>query len=295
MKTNLFTIMTLLVFTSLFSQSSTNYLDETSEWRNYRGSWGDINYDTYYLDGTAVFNGLTYYQFFRNEHKIATNIYFGGTTITDTTYGPGYLRENNGQFLFYNSSNNSESLWFDNQILMNSQIGDLYSFQSALCTIQSISTNYLGSIGLKRITGLNTTGSTGAIEGIGEIGAVCSAGIESSSFLCCYSKQGNSIQFGDINCNLFNNPVRVNLSNTILNDVNIKVYPNPTTGVLNIQLQDKLSQTFYTVYDIRGMKIQEGYLNETNQIINFTNFQKGLYIVKMKNENTEIIRKIIKE
>lgn len=295
MKTNLLTIMTLLILTSLFSQSSTNYLDETSEWRNYRGSWGDINYDTYYLDGTAVFNGITYFQFFRNTHKIATNIYFGGTTITDTTYGPGYLRENNGQFLFYNSSNNSESLWFDNQILMNSQIGDLFSFQSNLCTVQSITTNYLGSIGLKRINGLITTGSKGAIEGIGEIGAVCSAGNESSSFLCCYTKQGNSIQFGDINCNLFNNPIRVNLSNTTINDQNLNIYPNPTTGFLNIQLQDKLSQTFYIVYDIRGIKIQEGYINETNQIINFTNLQNGLYILKMKNENTEIIRKIIKE
>lgn len=293
MKKKLLLIIILFKFITSFSQTSINYLDETSEWRNYRGSWGDINYDTYYLDGTAVFNGITYYQFYRNEHKIATN--FGVTTITDTTYGPSYLRENSGQFLFYDSSNGSESLWFDNQPLINSQIGDLYSFQGFLCTIESISTNYLGNVGLKRIGGIDTSGSKGAIEGIGEIGAVCSAGFEYSSFLCCYTKQGNTIQFGNINCNLFNNPVRVNLSNTTLNDINIKVYPNPTKGILNIQLKDKLSQTFYTVYDIRGIKIEEGYLNEINQIIDFSKFQNGLYFLKMKNKNSEIIRKIIKE
>lgn len=293
-KTTLKIIMLFLV-NIVFSQGNSNYIDETSEWRSFRGGWGVSIYSTLYIDGTEIFNGITYYKTYRNEHKIETNIFFGGTTITDTTFGPGYLREYNGQFLFYNVSSNSETIWFDNQVLMNTQIGDTFSFQNTNCTVESISSMSLGSIPLKRITGQNTQGYTGAIEGIGEIGAVCSAGIEYTSYLTCYTKQGNTIQFGNLNCSLFPIPVRVNLStnSNTLTENQLSIFPNPTNGI--IKIKNKTLNVNYKIYDIRGILIKEGIFDNELQTIDISNYSNGIYALKIENGNSFISQKILKE
>jgi Secretion system C-terminal sorting domain len=295
MKKNILKIIILLIANIGFSQGNSNYIDQTSEWRSYRGGWGESIYSTFYIDGTETLNGNIYYKTYRNDHKIETNIYFGGTTITDATFGPGYLREINGQFLFYNITDNTEFVWFNNQTLMNSQIGDTYSFQNTNCTVESISSNLLGSVPLKRITGVNTIGYTGAIEGIGEIGAVCSAGFEYSSYLTCYTKQGNTIQFGNLDCNLFPNPIRVNLS-TISNSLSeneLSIFPNPTNGVLKVK--NKLLKENYKIYDIRGVLIKEGIFENELETIDISNNLNGIYILKIVNGNSIVNKKIVKE
>lgn len=295
MKKNTLKIIMLLIVNIGFSQGNLNYIDETSEWRSYRGGWGESIYSTFYIDGKETFNGNVYYKTYRNDHKIATNIYFGGTTITDETFGPGYLREINGQFLLYNISDNSEFIWFNNQTLMNSQIGDTYSFQNTNCTVESISSNLLGSVPLKRITGINTKGYTGAIEGIGEIGAVCSAGFEYASYLTCYTKQGNTIQFGNLDCNLFPNPIRVNLStiSNSLSEKELSIFPNPTNGILKIK--NKLLNQNYKIYDIRGVLIKEGIFENELETIDMSNYSNGIYILKTINGNSSVTKKIVKE
>ncbi len=297
MKKNMLRIILLLIVNTGFSQGNSNYIDETSEWKSYRGGWGESIYSTFYIDGTETFNGVLYYKTYRNDHKIATNIFFGGTTITDETFGPGYLRESNGQFLILDISDNSEYIWFDNQTLINSQIGDTYSFYGTNCTVESSETIYLGSIPLKRIGGLNSVGYTGAVEGIGEIGAVCSAGFEYVSYLACYTKQGNSIQFGNLDCSLFPIPVRVNLSSTInsFSDNSLNVYPNPTDGILKMKLNEELLNKNYKIYDARGVLIKEGILVNLEQTIDMSTYLNGLYILKVSNGNSSEYRKIIKK
>lgn len=295
MKKTTLKIILLLLANIVFSQGNSNYIDETSEWRSFRGGWGESIYSTFYVDGTEIFNGITYYKTYRNDHKIETNIFFGGTTITDETVGPSYLREYNGQFLFYNISSNSETIWFDNQALMNTQIGDTFSFQNTNCTVESISTVLLGSVPLKKITGLNTQGYTGAIEGIGEIGAVCSAGIEYTSYLTCYTKQGNTIQFGNLDCSLFPIPVRVNLStnSNTFSENELSIFPNPTNGI--IKVKSKLLNVNYKIYDIRGALIKEEVFDNELQTIDISNYLNGIYILKIENENYTVSRKIVKQ
>lgn len=295
MKNRILQIILLIFVNSSFSQGTSNYLDETSEWRFYRGGWGESVYSTFYIDGNQVINGNLYYKTYSNEHKIETNIYFGGTTITDTMYGPGYLRESNGQFLLYDASNDSETIWFNNQTLMNSQIGDTYYFQGSDCTIESIVTNFLGSVPLKRIGGTNLQGYTGAIEGIGSIGSVCSAGFEYTGYLGCYSKQGSTIQFGDIDCSTFPTPIRVNLSvnSNEYNENVLNVFPNPTNGIVKVNSQ--LSDKKYRVYDIRGLVIKEGVFYDEEQTIDMSNYVSGIYILKVAIGNKTQYCKIVKK
>jgi hypothetical protein len=72
--------------------------------------------------------------------------------------------------------------------------------------------------------------------------------------------------------------------NTVKNNANIDLYPNPTTGLVNIS--EKASVNIYT---ISGVKLAS--YTDVNTF-NMSNLSKGTYIVKVKTENTVITKKI---
>ena len=55
-----------------------------------------------------------------------------------------------------------------------------------------------------------------------------------------------------------------------------QLYPNPTTGLLNVQFFDHSNHT-YEIQDISGRKIASGLLIKNIQIIDLQNFQSGIY------------------
>jgi hypothetical protein len=70
----------------------------------------------------------------------------------------------------------------------------------------------------------------------------------------------------------------------------IKVFPNPSNGVFTI---DTVLPTDVKILDITGKEVYKA-SNITNQAsLNLTNLQKGVYMLKMKNENGEQTEKII--
>ncbi len=80
------------------------------------------------------------------------------------------------------------------------------------------------------------------------------------------------------------------LSNSSFNIAQIKVFPNPSNGVFTI---DTILSTDVKVLDITGKEVYKA-SNVTNQgALNLTNLQKGVYMLKMKNENGEQTEKII--
>jgi hypothetical protein len=69
----------------------------------------------------------------------------------------------------------------------------------------------------------------------------------------------------------------------------IKVYPNPVKDKLFIQ--GLLKPTKISVYNLLGkLVLSKITLNE----INVNNLQRGIYIIKIKEEQREVIRKFIK-
>ena len=70
----------------------------------------------------------------------------------------------------------------------------------------------------------------------------------------------------------------------------LKYFPNPTSGILNISYSGNL---IITVFDINGRKL----LSTENKTINFTEFNDGIYIVKVKDLNSNFVKhfKIIKK
>ena len=72
--------------------------------------------------------------------------------------------------------------------------------------------------------------------------------------------------------------------NTVKSNANIDLYPNPTTGLVNIS--EKASVNIYT---ISGVKLAS--YTDVNTF-DMSNLSKGTYIVKVKTENTVITKKI---
>ncbi len=83
----------------------------------------------------------------------------------------------------------------------------------------------------------------------------------------------------------------VNIANKLENNVNI--YPNPTTGIFNIELPTNSENTEIAVIDITGKIIYETTTKGTNTSIDLSNNPQGVYILKLQFNEQTINQKII--
>lgn len=301
-KSKLIFVLILMSKIAIAQTYYSNYLDSTSEWRYISGGWSGIAGYTYhttvYFDGFETVNGIVYYKEYSKRLYTSTDI-FGNPISQLTTEGPIFVREDiDGKFYrMLPNSTTPETMSFDNQEIINAQVGDPFPYPGATCNVQSTETIYLGSVPLKKINGTVSGSTTGSLEGIGVIGLACALGIEYGGNLHCYKKQNNNIQFGTVDCNSFPIPIRVNLSfqSNALNDELVSLYPNPTNGKLKIKLNETLIYTKYEIYDVYGKVIAKGLFNEMENEIDLISNENGLYLLKIETENSTVYKKIIKQ
>ena len=75
-----------------------------------------------------------------------------------------------------------------------------------------------------------------------------------------------------------------------------KVYPNPTTDFITIQLSESnQAQVNYSVSDICGRKMKSGLVDFIKESIDFTAFPKGMYVVKLSNGVKHQFVKVVKD
>jgi len=79
-------------------------------------------------------------------------------------------------------------------------------------------------------------------------------------------------------------------------DNSIVVYPNPTTGELNIQSSGFKVQSV-EVYDVYGRKLSSHHLITSSSYhkINISYLQSGIYFVKISTEKGEVVKKVVKQ
>lgn len=111
-----------------------------------------------------------------------------------------------------------------------------------------------------------------------------------------------SIQMIATNLNFGNSPVTVTKVNYIcvgasctagIGDLelnNINMYPNPTSGIINIKSDDYLS---ISIFDITGKQIYQSKTALIDHKINLSNHSKGFYFVKIQKNNKVLTEKII--
>ena len=73
---------------------------------------------------------------------------------------------------------------------------------------------------------------------------------------------------------------------------NIKLFPNPTSNILNISIPLGNQITKAVIYDTNGREVfrQESHLEN----ITMSNFQNGMYLLQLETEKGAISKKIIK-
>ena len=122
-------------------------------------------------------------------------------------------------------------------------------------------------------TGLNY------VEGIGDINSgLFSLFIwyfENGEYLNCF--EDNEVTFSN------NGGCITNSLNELSNEPNLKIYPNPSSSKLFIELENP-TQTTICLFDINGKEVYSTTINQAITTIDVSSFKRGLYLVKFIDE-----------
>ena len=72
------------------------------------------------------------------------------------------------------------------------------------------------------------------------------------------------------------------------NNIDLQLFPNPVKEILNIKMDDNLSQAF--IYNLQGQKVIES----TTKQINVSNLKNGVYFIKVSAEGKNSTKRFIK-
>lgn len=76
--------------------------------------------------------------------------------------------------------------------------------------------------------------------------------------------------------------------------LNVAVYPNPTKGILNIDLADKNSdKAILSLYDIQGRQILSKETNNSQETLNIENLSNGIYMLSIENGSLKTTKKVV--
>lgn len=74
----------------------------------------------------------------------------------------------------------------------------------------------------------------------------------------------------------------------------IKVYPNPTKGILNINLaSDAFGETTFVMYDVQGRQVITKKSSNTIEVLNVENLSEGIYMLTIENDLGKTTRKVV--
>lgn len=71
------------------------------------------------------------------------------------------------------------------------------------------------------------------------------------------------------------------------------IFPNPTSGILNVNLSNFEENIYLVVFNAIGNKVAEQKVNTANIQIDLSKQEKGIYFVKIHNRNNSSLEKII--
>ena len=88
--------------------------------------------------------------------------------------------------------------------------------------------------------------------------------------------------------------VSTTLGNEAVSALQLKIYPNPVQDELKITLQNNAVISAYEIYDITGKRVM-GSTQITSNRIQVSELSKGMYFMKIKAGNLEMVAKFIKK
>ena len=87
----------------------------------------------------------------------------------------------------------------------------------------------------------------------------------------------------------------VGIDETVKFENYFNVFPNPSTGIFNVTLVPQKESINFEIFDIRGKQIQAEIISANQSQFNFdlSNVSKGVYFLKLSNENISTTQKLI--
>jgi hypothetical protein len=78
------------------------------------------------------------------------------------------------------------------------------------------------------------------------------------------------------------------------NNSSIRLFPNPTTGMVNVEVNGIDGNAIMNVYSIQGQEVFNKELNGNLKAeLDLSGLSKGIYLIKITNEKTNIVSKLI--
>lgn len=107
-----------------------------------------------------------------------------------------------------------------------------------------------------------------------------------------YNAVAGSSEAGIDNFNLSNvTSIHENLSQNMIKNL----YPNPTSSVLNVEMNGINKNTTIELYNTIGELVFNENLGDTTKSLDLQHLSSGIYFMKVQSDNQFVIKKIIKE
>jgi subtilisin-like proprotein convertase family protein len=134
------------------------------------------------------------------------------------------------------------------------------------------------------------SGDTQPYGRLSDFNELMSAGVWTIKVVDPYDGDGGTVISASLSfCRLNASP----LSNNSFSTNQLQMFPNPTTGILNINLVDVSGETNFRLIDVSGRVVLDKSTTEVNNIFDLSNFQNGIYLLNIKNAEKETTKKII--
>jgi len=75
----------------------------------------------------------------------------------------------------------------------------------------------------------------------------------------------------------------------------IVLYPNPTKGILNIDLSTADGESLVQIFDISGVTVLKGNLKPELEMMDLKELPDGIYLIEILNEKFHNTKKVIKK
>jgi hypothetical protein len=73
--------------------------------------------------------------------------------------------------------------------------------------------------------------------------------------------------------------------NHTIDNIEIKLYPNPSSSNLNIVMSSFISPTNFEILDINGKMVKKFVMNSNGYFLNIDTLSKGFYLLKFYNSS----------
>jgi hypothetical protein len=86
----------------------------------------------------------------------------------------------------------------------------------------------------------------------------------------------------------------VSVPENMVSQSSFEVYPNPSTGIINLKLNGKSSEnSMISIFDVSGRKVFEEEVTSSNSSLDLSALTKGNYMLKLQSKGVESVEKIV--